>query len=67
VNNLEKLDIGAFRVHPQGHKESMAKITDVPRRKAVDFGYHYERYYSLPVELVTNDIGMKTLKNVEKI
>jgi hypothetical protein len=42
-------------------------VKDVPRRKAVDFGYHYERYYQLPVEIVTNDVGLKTLKNVEKI
>jgi hypothetical protein len=50
--------MGAFRVYPKGYKdEGLNKITDVPRRKAVDFGYHYQRYYTLPIELVTNKIG----------
>ncbi len=62
---LEKLDIGAFRVYPKGLKdESIANKKDVPRRKAVDFGYHYQKYYQLPIELVTNKIGHQTLKNV---
>ncbi len=55
---LEKVDMGAFRVYPKGHKEeTLANITDVPRRKAVDFGVHYKRYYQLPIELVTNRLG----------
>ena len=29
-------------------------MKDVPRRKAVDFGYHYQRYYQIPIEIVTN-------------
>lgn len=36
----EKVDIGAFRVYNKGHKEPTATVKDVPRRKAVDFGYH---------------------------
>ena len=55
-------------MHPPGHKdESLASIQDVPRRKAVDFGYHYKRYYQLPIEFVANDLGSLTLKNIEKI
>jgi len=42
----------------------LATIKDVPRRKAVDYGFHYQRYYQLPVEFVTSDTGMKTLKKV---
>jgi hypothetical protein len=42
--------MAAFRVHPAGYKEeSLANVKDVPRRKAVDFGYHYQRYYQLPI------------------
>ena len=45
-------------MHPQGYKdETLAKIHDVPRRKAVDFGYHYKRYYQLSIEFVANEIG----------
>ena len=60
--------MGAFRVHPQGYKdETLANVKDVPRRKAVDFGYHYKRYYQIPIEFVTNNLGSQTLMNVEKI
>lgn len=60
--------MGAFRVYPKNYKEeTLANITDVPRRKAVDFGVHYSRYYQLAIELVTNKLGEETLKNVEKI
>ena len=60
--------MGAFRVHPQGYKdETLANVKDVPRRKAVDFGYHYKRYYQIPIEFVTNSLGSQTLMNVEKI
>jgi hypothetical protein len=45
----------------------LANVKDVPRRKAVDFGYHYKRYYQLPIEYVTNELGQKTLNNVEKM
>lgn len=62
------MDIGAFRVHPQGYKEENTGVgKDVPRRKAVDFGYHYQRYYQLSVEFVANEIGAQTLKKVEKL
>lgn len=53
--NLQKVDIAAFRAHPAGHREeSLANVKDVPRRKAVDFGYHYQRYYQLPIEFVAS-------------
>jgi len=42
--------VGAFRVFPKGYKdESLANVKDVPRRKAVDFGVHYRKYYQLQV------------------
>lgn len=67
-SKTEKLDIAAFRVHPDGYKEeTLGNVKDVPRRKAVDFGYHYQRYYQLPMEIVTNETGWKTLKKVEKV
>jgi COP9 signalosome complex subunit 5 len=48
--NLQKLDLAAFRVHPKDYKEdNLANVKDVPRRKAVDYGYHYQRYYQLPI------------------
>jgi COP9 signalosome complex subunit 5 len=51
----EKVDIGAFRVYPKGEKdESLGQVKDLPRRKQVDFGHHSQRYYQLPIELVTN-------------
>jgi hypothetical protein len=60
--------MAAFRVHPVGYKEEgLANVKDVPRRKAVDFGYHYQRYYQLPIEFVANDLGARTLKKVEKL
>jgi hypothetical protein len=62
------LDLAAFRVHPQGYKEEgLASVKDVPRRKAVDYGFHYQRYYTLPVEFVTSATGTKTLQKVEKV
>ena len=62
------MDIGAFRVYPNKHREEGEKNErDVPRRKAVDFGYHYQRYYQLPIELITDETGKKTLKNIEAI
>jgi hypothetical protein len=55
--------MAAFRVHPAGYKEEgLANVKDVPRRKAVDFGYHYQSYYQLPIEFVANDLGVRTLK-----
>lgn len=55
-------------MHPNGYKEeTLANVKDVPRRKAVDFGYHYQRYYQLPMEIVTSEEGWKTLKKVEKV
>lgn len=64
----EKVDIAAFRAHPAGHREeSLANVKDVPRRKAVDFGYHYQRYYQLPIEFVASEVGSRTLKKVEKL
>lgn len=67
-NNLQKVDMAAFRVHPNGYKEeSLANVKDVPRRKAVDFGYHYQRYYQLPIEFVSSELGARTLKKVEKL
>ena len=48
--NIEKLDVGAFRVYSQGYRElSCPTKKDVPRRKALDFGYHYQRYHQLAV------------------
>jgi hypothetical protein len=38
----------------------------VPRRKLLDLGYHYQRYYELPIELYVDSISKKALKNVEK-
>jgi hypothetical protein len=52
---IEKLDIGAFRAYPKGYKDdTLGNIKDVPRRKAVDFGHHCQRYYQLPIDLITN-------------
>lgn len=65
---VEQLDIAAFRVHPNNYKdEGLVNVKDVPRRKAVDFGYHYQRYYQLPMEIVTTENGWETLKKVEKM
>ena len=64
---LEKLDIGAFRVHTnKKFEEALTKKQDIPRRKAVDFGYHCHRYYQLPIELVA-DKSSKSFANLEKI
>lgn len=55
-------------MHPNNYKdETLVSVKDVPRRKAVDFGYHYQRYYQLAMEIVTNENGWNTLKKVEKI
>ena len=64
----EQLDIAAFRVHPGNYEdEGLVNVKDVPRRKAVDFGYHYKKYYQIPIEIVTNENGWETLKKVEKM
>lgn len=39
---------------------------DVPRRKMQDMGYHYQRYYELPVELYNDSLSKKVVENVEK-
>jgi hypothetical protein len=61
----EKLDIGAFRVYSKNHREKgCTQKKDVPRRKLLDLGYHYERYYELPIELYVDETSKKALKNV---
>lgn len=65
--NIEKLDIGAFRVYPNEYREVGCPYKkDVPRRKLLDMGYHYQRYYELPIELYVDETAKKALKNVEK-
>ena len=65
--NFQKLDVGAFRVYPKEYRElGCPSKKDVPRRKALDFGYHYQRYYQLPVELYHDETSKKMVKNIEK-
>ncbi|KUI56955.1 COP9 signalosome complex subunit 5 [Cytospora mali] len=49
-----KVEIGAFRTYPEGHKPAGSSASDgfqaVPLAKAEDFGAHASRYYSLEVE-----------------
>jgi COP9 signalosome complex subunit 5 len=47
------LNIGAFRVWPDGYKapESSLEHISVPKDKIEDFGVHFNLYYSLEVEL----------------
>lgn len=54
--NVGKVEIGAFRTYPEGHKgtaqgkpSSGAEQQDVPLAKLSDFGAHASRYYSLEV------------------
>lgn len=64
---LEKLDVGAFRVYSNDYRElNCPNKKDVPRRKALDFGYHYQRYHELPIELFNDETSKKALKNIEK-
>ena len=50
--SIEKVDIGAFRVYSNNYRElACPNKKDVPRRKMQDMGYHYQRYYELPVIL----------------
>lgn len=58
--------MGAFRVYSNEHREmGCPSKKDVPRRKALDFGYHYQRYYQLAVELFYDDTSKKAVKNIE--
>lgn len=62
------MDIGAFRTFPDNYVDAnQGSVRDVPRRKADDFTEHSKKYYQLPIELVTSEIGKATLKNVEKM
>jgi len=47
-----KVEIGAFRVWPEGYKapESHNSYISVPKDKIEDFGVHHNLYYSLEVE-----------------
>ncbi|KAM0561543.1 hypothetical protein ACHAPJ_003427 [Fusarium lateritium] len=53
--NAGKVEIGAFRTYPDGHKADTAGgatsdgFQSVPLAKAADFGAHASRYYSLDV------------------
>ena len=63
--NLQKLDIGAFRVYSQkSHEEKSFKKQDLPRKMVVDFGYHCHRYYQLPIDLVVESKNKKALANL---
>lgn len=65
--NFQTIDVGAFRVYPKDHRDMCTHTKkDVPRRKALDFGYFYQRYYQLPIELYNDDTSKKALKNIEK-
>jgi len=47
-----KVEIGAFRVWPEGFKapESSNTYISIPKDKIEDFGVHYNLYYSLAIE-----------------
>jgi COP9 signalosome complex subunit 5 len=47
-----KVEIGAFRTYPQGHKppdEPPSEYQTIPLNKIEDFGVHYKQYYSLDI------------------
>ncbi|MCH0628583.1 Mov34/MPN/PAD-1 family protein [Kocuria palustris] len=64
-----KVEIGAFRTYPEGHKpkkEEQLKLSqkDLPANKRKDFGTHADRYYSLAIEIFhspADDIVIPTL------
>lgn len=51
-----KVEIGAFRTYPQGHKpkndKQLVLQKELPVTKRNDFGIHADRYYSLDIEIV---------------
>ena len=57
--------MGAFRVYSNDYRElNCPSKKDVPRRKALDFGYHYQRYYQLALELYYDETSKKAVKNI---
>jgi COP9 signalosome complex subunit 5 len=47
-----KVDIGAFRTYPQGHKPpegTVSEFESVPLSKIEDFGAHQDQYYQLEI------------------
>jgi COP9 signalosome complex subunit 5 len=63
-----KVEIGAFRTYPEGHKPSNAGTTSsstaVPTAKAADFGAHADRYYSLEVSHFKTTLDTQLLEQL---
>lgn len=62
-----KVEIGAFRTYPEGHKpedsgSSAEGMAAVPMAKAADFGAHANRYYSLEVSHYKSTLDNKLLE-----
>ena len=62
-----KVEIGAFRTYPEGHKpedsgSSAEGLAAVPMAKAADFGAHANRYYSLEVSHYKSTLDSKLLE-----
>ncbi|KAK4456234.1 JAB1/Mov34/MPN/PAD-1 ubiquitin protease-domain-containing protein [Podospora aff. communis PSN243] len=67
--SANKVEIGAFRTHPEGYKsaESASAQADgsgqtVPIAKAEDFGAHSAKYYSLEVEHFRSTLDSRLLE-----
>lgn len=65
-----KVEIGAFRTYPEDSiKTNSNKLVtntkietkSLPRNKRQDFGIHSDKYYSLDIEIFTNELELKIL------
>ena len=64
-----KVDIGAFRTYPPGHKPAdSAPPPDhhhrIPLQKVDDFGVHYQSYYALNVSFFKSEADAKVLEQL---
>lgn len=70
--SVGKVEIGAFRTYPEGHKSSVKASTEdtsnefktVPLNKIEDFGAHSDRYYSLDVLIYRSTLDNEILEQL---
>ncbi|CAD8111515.1 unnamed protein product [Paramecium primaurelia] len=63
----QKVDIGAFRVYPDGYrplKQNQDDNIGIPTQKIKDFGAYHDKYYSLDIEIFSNSIDSKIVQGL---
>ena len=61
-----KVNIGAFRTYPKGHKAESEAIEyqPIPLNKIEDFGVHCKQYYPLEVSFFKSSLDKRLLEHL---